>query len=617
MREAGSESQIEPPHLQIVCNQLYSESRRRFAQQIKDGQPALITAELYDELGKAEGMLRGYLDDVVNRIAGGDEKQIGVVRSTLKLMIETVGTRKFVSLNAICGDLPDVPRDETVRLINGLHEARVIETRGSGDDRTYSLSHEIMVAKVESWFDEREMLRRRAQETLERGLAEWNSTNTTLTETQVENIRKWLPNRILGDAETLLQQSEWTIEKQKRRAAEQHQRLGLARRRTKTARRIAIVVAAILIPASTGFGIWAAVNANRAEAEAENARLKQEEADAKRVESEKLVAQGRIEKAITLCEQGRIREGVGVLYAAYELAKTPNHEPVRSSALDLIGSWSRVLGTLLQHGDKVNAVAISGDGKWALTGCEDNTARLWNAETGEAFGDPLPHEHPVLAVAIADSGRAITLSGGIGKSCYVRLWDGPTGNPLSDSLLHRGLVMYSYVGSAVAISRDGNWAIAGDRIWHIETDKVTVMELPANGTQAVAISADGARAITGGHDGMARFWDAKTGEKIWEKSHDNDEIMSVAISSDGHRAIIGNQKKVAYLYDVETHLPIGDPLPHCDVVMVVAISADGTRAITGDASDFAHLWDATDGRRIGAPLPHQRDVHGVAHQCRW
>ena len=154
MRESGGESQIDPPHLQIVCNQLFTEVRRRHAQQIEDGHPTLIGTDLYDKLSKTAGILRGYLDDVVNRIGDGDEQQIGVVRSLLKLMMDTGGTRKFVSLETICRDLLDVSREETVSVIEKLQEARVIEARVSGRVHSYSISHEIMVAKVESWFDE-------------------------------------------------------------------------------------------------------------------------------------------------------------------------------------------------------------------------------------------------------------------------------------------------------------------------------------------------------------------------------------------------------------------------------------------------------------------------------
>jgi hypothetical protein len=261
MGQAIGEAKIEPPHLQIVCNQLYESARARYRQQLEDGEPVRIGFGLYQDLGETDGMLRDYLDDVVRRITDSDPKRIAIVRSVLKLMIETAGTRKFKTLDDIRADLPDVSRDEIERTIGRLQEARVIEPKQGDSVTAYSLSHEIMVAKVESWFDEREMLRRRAQETLDRGLAEWNSTNALLNEAQVQNIRRWLPDELLRDAERLLIESERKIDREKWRTKKQQGKLELAKRRTKTARRIAVVVAAIRIPASLAFGIWGKLNA--------------------------------------------------------------------------------------------------------------------------------------------------------------------------------------------------------------------------------------------------------------------------------------------------------------------------------------------------------------------
>ncbi len=141
---------INPPHLQIVCNQLYEAAHQRLQQKSS----VLINAKLYKELGGVQTILQTYLDRTVEDIAY-DPAKTAIVRSRLKTMIETVGTRKFVSLEDLRRALPDVVETEVIKFLDKLRERRVIEVRQS----RYSLSHEFMVEKVRSWFDEREMAR--------------------------------------------------------------------------------------------------------------------------------------------------------------------------------------------------------------------------------------------------------------------------------------------------------------------------------------------------------------------------------------------------------------------------------------------------------------------------
>lgn len=79
---AGGAS-IDPPHLQIVCNQLFEAARGRL--QMRSS--VLINRALYDELGGAQNILNTYLDKVVEEVAR-DPKRIGVVHSILKTMID-------------------------------------------------------------------------------------------------------------------------------------------------------------------------------------------------------------------------------------------------------------------------------------------------------------------------------------------------------------------------------------------------------------------------------------------------------------------------------------------------------------------------------------------------
>ncbi|KAE9392928.1 hypothetical protein BT96DRAFT_760185, partial [Gymnopus androsaceus JB14] len=69
-------------------------------------------------------------------------------------------------------------------------------------------------------------------------------------------------------------------------------------------------------------------------------------------------------------------------------------------------SWWPQLQVVLQgHTDSVTSVAFSPDDKRTVSGSDDNSIRIWNAETGRQEGDPLEgHTDYVRSVAFSPDG---------------------------------------------------------------------------------------------------------------------------------------------------------------------------------------------------------------------
>jgi tetratricopeptide (TPR) repeat protein len=75
----------------------------------------------------------------------------------------------------------------------------------------------------------------------------------------------------------------------------------------------------------------------------------------------------------------------------------------------------------------VHSVAFSPDGAMILTGCRDNRARLWDADTGQQIGQTMDHSDNTGGVAFSPDGRFL-----LTKSWQLsaRIWDAPA--PLPD-----------------------------------------------------------------------------------------------------------------------------------------------------------------------------------------
>ncbi len=119
----------------------------------------------------------------------------------------------------------------------------------------------------------------------------------------------------------------------------------------------------------------------------------------------------------------------------------------------------------LGHTGGVNSVALSGDGKQALSGAADNTLRLWDLETGQCLQTLEGHTASVWSVALSGDGKQ-ALSGSDDKT--LRLWDLETGQCLQTLEGHTARVL------SVALVGDGKQALSGSddsplRLWDLET----------------------------------------------------------------------------------------------------------------------------------------------------
>jgi WD40 repeat protein len=164
------------------------------------------------------------------------------------------------------------------------------------------------------------------------------------------------------------------------------------------------------------------------------------------------------------------------------------------------------------HSGWVVSVAYSPDGKHIVSGSNDKTVRIWDAETGAAVCDPLlGHSGRVDSVAYSPDGKHI-VSGSGDKT--VRIWNAETGAAVCDPPPgHSGWVV------SVAYSPDGKHIVSGSndktvRIWNAETGAAVCDPLLGHSScvYSVAYSPDGKHIVSGSGDNTVRIWDADTSD---------------------------------------------------------------------------------------------------------
>jgi WD40 repeat protein len=286
--------------------------------------------------------------------------------------------------------------------------------------------------------------------------------------------------------------------------------------------------------------------------------------------------------------------------------KTTGLRPLTPS---LTSPGGRLLRTLSGHSHSVNAVAVTADGKRAISGSGDSTLKVWNLETAEELFTLNGHSHSVYAVAVtADGKRAISGS----DDSTLKVWNLETAEELFT------LNGHSHSVSAVAVTADGKRAISGSddstlKVWNLETaEELFTLNGHSHSVYAVAVTADGKRAISGSDDSTLKVWNLETAEELFTLNGHSHSVYAVAVTADGKRAISGSDDSTLKLWNLETGEELFTLNGHSDSVSAVAVTADGKRAISGSDDSTLKLWNLETGEELFTLNGHSDSVNAVA-----
>jgi serine/threonine protein kinase len=244
-------------------------------------------------------------------------------------------------------------------------------------------------------------------------------------------------------------------------------------------------------------------------------------------------------------------------------------------------------GALQGHVGRVNSIAVSQDGRRALSGGRDGTIRLWDLASGRVLL-PEVHDGPVVTVALSPDGR-IGVSGSLDRT--VRVWDLDPDHAVGMYRLvgHTGAVF------AVALAQGGRIALSGGedktvRIWDVASRRADGAPLMHDGAVVALATSAGDRALIGVDDGTLAYWDLNSRRMI-RRLQAPGPVLCVALSPDGRRALSGHSDGLLVRWDLDQGLESGRMVGHGDLVRCAAFLPEGQRALAGSQAGILVLWD--------------------------
>lgn len=171
----------------------------------------------------------------------------------------------------------------------------------------------------------------------------------------------------------------------------------------------------------------------------------------------------------------------------------------------------------------INAVSISPSGKYGLTGGDDQTARLWNLETGEQLRS-WKHENSVNIVAFYPKGGFVLTGAGNGQTHFWNMKTGKEQYILNASIWPKNMDLpdfpsFKTTTSAIDFSPNNKYLVTGHPsqkicLWLVANgDKLDCWQVarkkalrPGVVIQAVSFSPDGKAIYSESGNGIGQKW---------------------------------------------------------------------------------------------------------------
>ncbi|MEJ2486272.1 MAG: BTAD domain-containing putative transcriptional regulator [Anaerolineales bacterium] len=561
----------------------------------EQGRNGLLKHAAYDQLGGVEGALARYAEQVYADLRPEDQDQLPkIMMQLVRPGLGTDDTRRVATRSEI--------GEENWALTRQLADKRLLVTGvDANGNQTVELAHEVLIwewSRLQGWLNDQRSFRV-WQEGLRTFVSIWEAAerdeSILLRGMQLAEAEDWFKSRrdhlSLPEREFILNSIDASGQREAEKKAEREDRLAASRR----SRRMSGVLAGVLTIAVL-LTVFLAYYYPRQRRQAQEAYSLSLAASAREV-----LADGDTSTALSLA------------LAANQIEDPPGEsQNILMEAAYAPGARWRVIGWSIFKDVRVlgTTLDISPDGEKAVTGFLDGHIILWDLATKQELVRMKGSESGINDVAISPNG-SVVLSGDVDG--HVGLWDLGTGR--------ENLQLEGHAGSVytVAISSDGQTGVSGGLgsdgsgeliLWDLATGE-QIRQFHSN---AASVTAAGLNPIgnlllvaTGEYDpcplynigsdkGELTLWNVDSGETLWQRSSQENRLLTLDISPDGTQALTGSCNGDVILWDLEMGSRLRSYTHHRGPVNTVIFTPNGRGAISASLDQSIVLWDLIDGR---------------------
>ncbi len=239
------------------------------------------------------------------------------------------------------------------------------------------------------------------------------------------------------------------------------------------------------------------------------------------------------------------------------------------------------------HEAAANTVVFLPGNKRALSAGDDFAAMLWQTEDGKLIARLEGHQGKILDLATTPDGTLAASASWDGK---VGLWNLKTGKLIAMLTGHRAPVQ------AVRFTKDGGhlYSASSDgtvRLWDVAAQDIKRVEAKHGfGINRLVMNQDAGWLAYGALDGGVRILDLKTGKEIADVTSGRQPVLALTLSADGSLMGIGDGEGYIHVVSTKTWNTVRD-FRATARGPVWALAFDGTdRIVAGTIQDHADIW---------------------------
>ena len=252
---------------------------------------------------------------------------------------------------------------------------------------------------------------------------------------------------------------------------------------------------------------------------------------------------------------------------------------------------------LTGHTDGINSSQYSADGKKIVTASLDNTAKIWDSESGKLIRNLVGHTSAIRSACFSPDGTMVVTASWDKTS---KIWDVETGDVLADLIGHTSWITsacFSPDNKRIVTTSYDNLA----KLWDVETGKL-IADLMGHTSFVVSaqFSPDDSTIVTASGDYTAKIWNAKTGKLVADLKGHNESLNSAMYSPDGQFIVTASNDTSALVWNAQTGKLKLNLTGHSASIHSAHFSPNSQKIVTASGDSLCLIWDVETGKIISS-----------------